>query len=102
MTPDSPEMGAPACSATACVAGPTSLVRPWMRRALIAAALYNLLWGGLVIAFPYLIFDLVGAERPRYPQIWQCVGMIVGVYGVGYAVAASSPLPMTPSAPGLL
>ena len=31
-------------------------------------------------------------EFPRYPQIWQCVGMIVGVYGVGYLVAASDPL----------
>ena len=28
---------------------------------------------------------------PRYPQIWQCVGMIVGVYGVGYAIAAEAP-----------
>ena len=30
-------------------------------------------------------------ELPRYPQIWQCVGMIVGVYGVGYLVAAREP-----------
>ena len=31
-------------------------------------------------------------EIPRYPMIWQCVGMIVGVYGVGYWVAARDPL----------
>jgi peroxiredoxin len=30
-------------------------------------------------------------QPPRYPQIWQCVGMIVGVYGIGYLVAARSP-----------
>ena len=30
-------------------------------------------------------------EDPRYPQIWQCVGMMVGVYGVGYWVAANDP-----------
>ena len=30
-------------------------------------------------------------DLPRYPQIWQCVGMIVGVYGVGYWIAARSP-----------
>lgn len=29
---------------------------------------------------------------PTYPMIWQCVGMIVGVYGVGYLVAARQPL----------
>jgi small multidrug resistance pump len=31
-------------------------------------------------------------ELPRYPDIWQCVGMIVGVYGVGYLIAAFDPL----------
>jgi small multidrug resistance pump len=27
----------------------------------------------------------------NYVGIWQCVGMIVGVYGVGYWIAASDP-----------
>lgn len=26
-----------------------------------------------------------------YPEIWQCVGMIVGVYGIGYMIAARNP-----------
>ena len=30
-------------------------------------------------------------QPPRYPQIWQCVGMIVGVYGVGYLIASNAP-----------
>jgi hypothetical protein len=30
-------------------------------------------------------------EQPRYPQIWQCLGMVVGVYGVGYWIAAGDP-----------
>jgi peroxiredoxin len=29
--------------------------------------------------------------EPRYPGIWQCVGMIVGVYGIGYAIASRDP-----------
>jgi len=41
--------------------------------------------------FPHLLFDLCGLERMRYPEIWQCVGMIVGVYGVGYLIAAIDP-----------
>ena len=64
----------------------------WMRRALLCAAVYNLLWGCFVILFPELPFRWAGLEEPNYPQIWQCVGMIVGVYGVGYAIAASNPL----------
>jgi peroxiredoxin len=27
-----------------------------------------------------------------YPQLWQCIGMIVGVYGIGYACAALHPI----------
>jgi small multidrug resistance pump len=63
-----------------------------MRAVLLAAAAYNVLWGGLVILFPFAVFDVLGMERPNYPQIWQCIGMIVGVYGVGYAAAALDPL----------
>jgi hypothetical protein len=30
-------------------------------------------------------------DPPRYPQIWQCLGMVVGVYGIGYWIAAGDP-----------
>ena len=42
-----------------------------------------------MILFPFAVFDFLGMERPNYPQIWQCVGMIVGIYGVGYAALDS-------------
>lgn len=63
-----------------------------MRWVLILAGIYNLLWGAFVIAFPLLPFQWAGMEPPRYPEIWQCVGMIVGVYGIGYLIAASDPI----------
>jgi acetyl esterase/lipase len=66
--------------------------RPWMRKWLIAAGIYNLLWGAVTVLFPAWLFLLTGLEAPRYPFIWQCVGMIVGVYGVGYLAAATDPL----------
>jgi len=64
----------------------------WMSRWLIAAGAYNLLWGAAVVLFPLAAFELAGLEPPRYPSVWQCVGMIVGVYGVGYLAAATDPL----------
>jgi hypothetical protein len=64
----------------------------WMRGVLLLAAAYNLAWGTLVVLFPSAYFDWLGIPRPNYPQLWQCLGMIVGVYGVGYAIAASDPL----------
>ncbi len=59
---------------------------------LLLAGVYNLAWGTLVITLPGLLFDWAAMEPPRYPQIWQCVGMIVGVYGIGYLLAARDPL----------
>lgn len=63
----------------------------WMTHWLKAAALYNLLWGAWVIFFPSHFFLLAGIPLPGYIHIWQGVGMIVGVYGVGYAIAAYNP-----------
>ncbi len=55
------------------------------------AAVYNVLWGAWVVLFPLAAFHLLHMPVPNYPQIWQCVGMIVGVYGIGYACAALDP-----------
>ncbi len=64
----------------------------WMSVTLGLAAAYNVLWGGTVVLAPALVFDLAGMPRPRYPELWQCIGMLVGVYGVAYALAARNPL----------
>ena len=63
-----------------------------MTTCLVAAGIYNLAWGGLTVAFPNWLFALTGMESPNYPFIWQCVGMIVGVYGIGYLAAARDPV----------
>ncbi|MEM6334818.1 MAG: alkyl hydroperoxide reductase [Planctomycetota bacterium] len=55
------------------------------------AAAYNLAWGAWVVLLPNSFFQLAGMEPPLYLSIWQCVGMIVGVYGIGYAAAALDP-----------
>ncbi len=70
----------------------TSSAPAWMGRVLTAAGIYNLVWGGLTVAVPNWLFDLTGLDQPNYPFIWQCVGMIVGVYGIGYLAAATDPL----------
>lgn len=61
-------------------------------RILKLAGVYNVLWGALIIFFPHALFDFAGLPRINYPGVWQCVGMIVGVYGLGYWVAASDPI----------
>ena len=59
---------------------------------LALAAVYNISWGAFVIFFPAAVFDWAGMPQPVYPQLWQCIGMIVGVYGVGYGIAAYDPV----------
>ncbi len=63
-----------------------------MRGVLILAGIYNLLWGMWVILSPLAMFRWSGMEPPRYPQLWQGVGMIVGIYGLGYLLAARNPM----------
>lgn len=63
----------------------------WMRFTLLLAGIYNLAWGIWVIFWPMASFQWLGMDLPNYPQLWQCIGMIVGVYGIGYLIAASNP-----------
>lgn len=71
---------------------PASRLPAWLSWSLVAAGIYNILWGTWVILFPNQFFDWSGIERPNHPQLWQCIGMIVGVYGIGYWIAAADPL----------
>lgn len=64
---------------------------PWLFYTLFAAGVYNILWGAYVVLLPEFSFVVLGAVPPKYPELWQCIGMIVGVYGLGYIVAAADP-----------
>ncbi len=59
---------------------------------LAVAAVYNVLFGAWAVLLPASAFELAGLEQPTYPELWQCIGMIVGVYGIGYAIAARDPI----------
>lgn len=59
---------------------------------LLAAAAYNVAFGAFAVLLPGLWFEWAGMKPPNHPWLWQCIGMIVGVYGVGYACAAAAPL----------
>jgi uncharacterized membrane protein HdeD (DUF308 family) len=59
---------------------------------LLAAGIYNLVWGILSVALPTLQLDILGIPTSDIVVIlWQCIGMIVGVYGVAYIIAATDP-----------
>jgi small multidrug resistance pump len=64
----------------------------WAKPMLRAAALYNLAFGAFAVLLPRAWFELGGMPVPSMLSLWQCIGMIVGVYGVGYWCAAPAPL----------
>ena len=59
---------------------------------LAVAAVYNIAFGAWAVLWPASAFELAGLDQPNYPELWQCIGMIVGVYGIGYAIAARDPV----------
>lgn len=63
-----------------------------MSMTLRIAAIYNLLWGAWVVLFPNHFFELVGMELPTHLMIWQGMGMVIGVYGLGYWWASKDPI----------
>lgn len=68
-----------------------SVTPAWMCATLRIAAVYNVAWGAWAVLDPQFPFFLIGAEPPTDAYIWQCLGMVIGVYGIGYWIAASNP-----------
>ncbi len=71
---------------------PDCLFPRWMSIVLVAAGFYNIAFGIWAVCWPHLWFDWSSMERSRYPELWQSVGMIVGVFGVGYLIASRNPI----------
>ena len=63
-----------------------------MTTVLRVAAIYNLLWGAWVVLFPKHFFQLTGMDIPSQLMIWQGMGMVIGVYGLGYWWASYAPV----------
>ena len=52
------------------------------------AGVYNLAFGLVAGFWPLAVFRFFEIAPPRYPGIWACLGMVVGVYGLLYWHAA--------------
>ena len=58
------------------------------RISFVVAGAYNLAFGLWAGFWPLQFFEWLELEAPRYPQIWACLGMVVGIYGLLYWYAA--------------
>jgi hypothetical protein len=61
------------------------------RRWFYAAAIYNAVWGALVVLFPGTLLRIAGMNTTGVLPLVQVVGMMVGVYAYGYYLLARDP-----------
>lgn len=57
----------------------------------LCAGIYNLLWGAYSGLDPQWFFRYTGLPLLNHPQIFACLGMVVGVYGILYLEIARKP-----------
>src|SRR5262245_15255934 len=65
--------------------------RRFHRAVFIAAGIYNIGWGLYSAANPQWLFRFAGMTPANYPQIFACLGMVIGLYGVLYLEVARKP-----------
>jgi len=57
----------------------------------VAAGLYNIAWGCYAVIDPQWFFRLTGLALSNSPQIFACLGMVLGLYGLLYLEVARRP-----------
>jgi hypothetical protein len=57
----------------------------------LAAGAYNILWGLYTVVDPQWLFRVVGMQPSNTPQIFACLGMVLGLYGILYLEVARRP-----------
>jgi hypothetical protein len=57
----------------------------------VLAGVYNLVWGAFTVINPQWLFRFADMPLSNYPQIFACLGMVVGLYGILYLEVARLP-----------
>ena len=65
--------------------------RRFHRAIFLVAGLYNIGWGIIASVDPQWLFRFAGMPLLNYPQIFACLGMVVGLYGILYLEIARLP-----------
>jgi hypothetical protein len=63
--------------------------RRFHRAIFLLAGIYNILWGMYAALDPQWLFRFAGMEPQNYPEIFACLGMVIGLYGLLYLEVAS-------------
>jgi hypothetical protein len=61
------------------------------RRVFVAAGVYNLAWGLYSALDPQWLFRFAGMPPLNHPEIFACLAMVIGLYGILYLEVARVP-----------
>jgi hypothetical protein len=61
------------------------------RRVFIAAGVYNVAWGIYSSLDPQWLFRVAGLPPLNHPEIFACLAMVIGLYGILYLEVARVP-----------
>jgi hypothetical protein len=61
------------------------------RATFFAAGIYNIAWGLYSALDPQWLFRFAEMPPANYPQIFACLGMVIGLYGLLYLQVARQP-----------
>lgn len=65
--------------------------RRFHRSVFLLAGVYNLSWGLFSALYPQWLFRFANMPEQNYPEIFACLAMVVGVYGILYLEVARVP-----------
>lgn len=65
--------------------------RHFHRVVFVAAGFYNIIWGLYAVIDPQWLFRFARMPQENYPQVFACLGMVIGLYGVLYLEVARVP-----------
>jgi hypothetical protein len=55
------------------------------------AAIYHIIFGLLLVIFTNAIFNFLGIPIPHIIELWQYLGAILSIFGIGYYIASFGP-----------
>ncbi len=64
----------------------------WMRKILLAAGIYHLIFAIWAICYPHQWFDWNHLAQPNHPLMWQGVGAMMLMFGMGLVIASRNPI----------
>jgi hypothetical protein len=70
---------------------PSLARRRFHRGVFVIAGVYNIAWGIYAALDPQWLFRFAGMPLDNHPQIFACLGMVVGLYGILYLEIARVP-----------